>query len=73
MPKYFFHLLGDVRAHDLIGHDCSGDKEARQYGELLAHNVGTDRPDLVRECNHISVVDESDRELFKIPLASLSA
>jgi hypothetical protein len=39
MPKYFFHLLGDVPAHDLIGHECAGDKEAQKYGELLAHNV----------------------------------
>jgi hypothetical protein len=40
---------------------------------MLAHNVGTDRPDMVRESNYISVVDSSDRELFKIPLSSLSA
>jgi hypothetical protein len=73
MPKYFFHLLGDVPAHDLIGHDCAGDKEAKQYGRMLAHNVGTDRPDLVTESNYISVVDDRDSELFRIPLSSLSA
>jgi hypothetical protein len=73
MPKYFFHLLGDVPAYDLIGHECAGDKEAQKYGELLAHNVGTDRPDMVRESNYISVVDASDREIYRIPLSSLSA
>jgi hypothetical protein len=73
MPKYFFHLLGDVPAHDLIGHECADDKEAEKYRKILAHTVGTDRPDMVRESNYISVVDSSDRELFKIPLSSLSA
>jgi hypothetical protein len=73
MPKYFFDLLGDVPAHDLIGHECADDEEAEKYGKMLAHNVGTDRPDMVRESNYISVVDSSDRELFKIPLSSLSA
>ena len=73
MPKYFFHLLGDVPVHDLIGHECADDKEAEKYGKMLAHNVGTDRPDMVRESNNISVVDSSDRVLFKIPLSSLSA
>ena len=73
MPKYFFHLLGDVPAHALIGHECADDMEAEKYGKMLAHNVGTDRPDMVRESNYISVVDSSDRELFKIPLSSLSA
>jgi len=47
--------------------------KAEKYGKMLAHNVGTDRPDMVRESNYISVVDSSDRELFKIPLSSLSA
>ena len=56
MPKYFFHLLGDVPVHDLIGHECADDKEAEKYRKMLAHNVGTDRPDMVRESNNISVV-----------------
>jgi hypothetical protein len=73
MPKYFFHLLGDVPAHDLIGHDCAGDTEAKQHGSMLAHKVGTDRPDLITESNYISVVDDRDHELVKIPLSSLSA
>jgi uncharacterized protein DUF6894 len=73
MPKYFFHLLGDVPAHDLIGHECAGDKEAEKFAKLLARHVGTDRPDMVREGNYISVVDGRDRELFRVPLSSLSA
>lgn len=73
MPKYFFHLLGDVPAHDLIGHECTGDNEAEKFGKMLAHHVGTDRPDMVKEGNYISVVDGRDRELFRVPLSSLSA
>jgi hypothetical protein len=73
MPKYFFHLLGDLPAHDLIGHECGGDKQAQQYGKMLAHKAGTDRPDMVKDSNYISVVDSSDRELFRIPLSSSSA
>jgi hypothetical protein len=73
VPKYFFHLLGDVPAHDLIGHDCADDKEAQKYGRILSHNVGTDWPDMVKESNYISVVDANGRGLFEIALSSLSA
>jgi hypothetical protein len=30
MPKYFFHLTGDP-AHDLLGHECANDKEAKDH------------------------------------------
>jgi hypothetical protein len=73
MPKYFFHLLGDVSAHDLIGHECTGDKEAQKYGKMLSHNVGTDRLAMIKGSNYISVVNTNGRELFKISLSSLSA
>jgi hypothetical protein len=62
-----------VPLHDLMGHECASDKEAQKYGKLLAHNMGTDRPDLVKESNNISVVYASDREIFRFPLTSLSA
>jgi hypothetical protein len=29
MPKYFFHLAGQLPAHDLLGHECTNDKEAK--------------------------------------------
>jgi hypothetical protein len=73
MSKYFFHLLGDVPAYDLIGHECTGDKDAENYGKMLSHNVGTDRPEMVKESNYISVVDTNGGKLFKIPLSSFSA
>jgi hypothetical protein len=41
MPKYFFHLVGHLPAHDLLGHDCANDTEARIRGNFIAHKVGT--------------------------------
>ena len=73
MPKYFFHLKGDVPARDLLGHECASDKDAESYGKMLARNVGTDEPHLIREENYISVVREDGSEAFEIPLRSLSA
>jgi hypothetical protein len=70
MPKYFFHLAGQLPAHDLLGHECANDEEAKDHGCSIAHRIGTEKPGLVREENFISVTDELDREVFKIPLAS---
>jgi hypothetical protein len=70
MPKYFFHLAGVLPAHDLIGHDCSDDREARDHGSFIAHRIGTEKPGMVREGNFISVRDERDTEIAQIPLAS---
>jgi hypothetical protein len=70
MPKYFFHLTGQFPAHDVLGHECANDKEAREHGSFIAHRVGTEKPDMVREGNFISVRNCRDEELFQIPLAS---
>jgi hypothetical protein len=68
--KYFFHLAGQVPAHDLLGHECANDNEAREHGSFIAHRIGTERPAMVREENFISVRNERDQELFQIPIAS---
>jgi hypothetical protein len=68
--KYYFHLAGQVPAHDLLGHECANDAEARNHGSFIAHRIGTEKPDMVREENFISVRNARDQELFKIPLAS---
>ena len=70
MSRYFFHLAGRLPANDLIGHVCSNDEEAREHGSFIAHRVGTERPDMVREENFILVTNETGDELFKIPVAS---
>jgi hypothetical protein len=51
-----------------MGHECADDSDAKRYGRLLAHNVGTDKPGMVKEGNYISVTDSQGRELFQIPL-----
>jgi hypothetical protein len=70
MPRYFFHLAGDVPAHDLLGHDCANEAEARDHGSFIAHRIGTERPGMIREENFISVVDARGREVAQVPLAS---
>ena len=70
MPKYFFHLAGDVPARDLLGHECANDKEAKDLGSFIAHRIGTEKPSMVREGNYISVTNGRGDEIFQIPLAS---
>jgi hypothetical protein len=73
MPKYFFHLMGDVPAHDLLGHECTNDKAAEEYGKMLARDVGTDKPQMIRDGNYIAVANKDGNEIAKIPLRSMSA
>lgn len=72
MPRYFFHLAGTTPAHDMIGHECADENEAKEHAGFLAHQLGSARPGAVREENVISVRDAWDRELFQVPLASTS-
>ena len=53
----------------LIG-TCSNDDEAREHGSFIAHRVGTEKPDMVHQENFILVTNETDDELFRIPIAS---
>jgi hypothetical protein len=69
MPKYFFHLAGQLPAHDLLGHDCANDREAKDHGSFIAHRIGTEKPGMIREGNFISVTDELGKEIFQAPLA----
>ena len=71
MPKYFFHLSGQLPAHDLLGHDCANDREAKDHGSFIAHRIGTERPGMIRDGNFISVTDGFGKELYQIPLASV--
>ena len=73
MARYFFHLAGDIPAHDLLGHECANDGEAIGHGSFIAHRIGTEKPEMVREGNFISVIDENGRELLQVPLASTTA
>jgi hypothetical protein len=72
MPTYFFHLAGQLPAHDLLGQDCANDREAKDHGSFLAHRIGTKKPGMVREGNFISVTDGLRNEIYQIPLASVT-
>jgi hypothetical protein len=32
---------GGARAHDLLGHDCANDNEAKDHGSFIAHRTGS--------------------------------
>lgn len=68
--RYFFNLAGQFPARDLIGHECANDDEAKAHGSFIAHRIGTEKPEMVREENFISVWNEIGQEIFQIALAS---
>jgi hypothetical protein len=70
MQHYFFHLVGDLEAHDLLGRDFENDKQAKEHATMLAHKVGTDKPALVNGENCILVKSELGTEVFRAPIAS---
>jgi hypothetical protein len=49
MPRYFFPLTGGIPAHDLIGYPWENDDEAKAHAEFLAHRIGTEKLEMVRE------------------------
>jgi hypothetical protein len=69
MPKYLFHLAGQFPARDLLGHECANDKEAKDHASFIAHRIGTEKPEMVREGNYIMTNEQGD-EIFQITLAS---
>lgn len=73
MPRYFFHLAGQLPARDLIGHECENDREAKDHGNFIAHRIGTEKPEMVSEGNIISVENEEGDEIVQIALASSTA
>lgn len=49
MPVYRFDLVGDFPAHDITGHDCANDHEARHDGDSIAHRFATEKPSMSRD------------------------
>jgi len=68
--RYFFHLAGELEAHDVLGQDCANDKEARDHAKFIAHRIGTEKPGLAREGNFIVVKNETGKEVFRVQLNS---
>jgi hypothetical protein len=70
MKRFFFDLVGDIRAHDFMGHECSSRKEAKKHASFIAHRIGTERPSFARPGNFIAVRDERGAKIFAAPITS---
>jgi Domain of unknown function (DUF6894) len=70
MKRFYFDLVGDLPARDVLGHECSSRKEARRHACCIAHRVGTERPNFAKQGNGISVRDENGNEFFVAPIKS---
>jgi hypothetical protein len=70
MKRFFFDLVGDIRAHDFMGHGCSSKKEAKNHAAFIAHRIGTERPSFAKRGNYIAIRDERGAEIFGAPITS---
>jgi hypothetical protein len=70
MKQLFFDSVGDVRAHDFMGHECSSKKEAKKHASFIAHRIGTERPSFAKPGNFIAVRDERGTKIFAAPITS---
>jgi hypothetical protein len=72
MPRYYFHLAGEIPAQDVLGHDCVNDREAQEHANFIAHRIGTEKPEMVKSQNYILVTNDQELEVARAPLASAS-
>lgn len=70
MKRFYFDLVGDIRARDFMGHECSSKKEAKEHALFIASRIGTERPGFAKPGNLISVRDELGEAFFEVPIAS---
>ena len=66
MKRFYFDLVGDLPARDVLGHECSSRKEARRHACFIAHR----RPNFAKQGNGISVRDKNGNEFFVAPIKS---
>ena len=71
MKRFFFDLVGDIRAHDFLGRECSSKKEAKKHASFVAHRIGTERPSFAKPGNFIAVRDERGAKIFAAPITSV--
>jgi hypothetical protein len=70
MKRFFFDLVGEIRARDFMGHECSSKKEAKSHAAFIAHRIGTERPSFAKRGNFIAVRDERGAKIFAAPITS---
>ena len=66
MPRYFFNLTNGDSVVDEIGEEFDGVEAAQGHAMTVARELSRDRLPLIG-C-HISVIDERDVVVFKVPL-----
>jgi hypothetical protein len=72
MKRYYFDLIGDVRARDFLGHECASRKEARTHASFIAHRIGTEQPHFVKPGNQVAVREEGGEAFYQAPISLTS-
>jgi len=72
MKRYYFDLIGEVRARDFLGHECSSRNEAIKHASFIAHRIGNERPHFVKPENRIAVREEGGAAFYQAPIALTS-
>ena len=63
-------MASGIPARDQIGHNCGDDENARFGGNFIAHRIGREKREMIREGDYISVTREDGREIARISLVS---
>jgi uncharacterized protein DUF6894 len=70
MKRFFFDLVGEPSAQDVLGHQCKSLKEAKDHAKFIAQRIGTERSALGKPGNCISVRNEAGLKVFEAPIRS---
>ncbi|WP_375143954.1 hypothetical protein [Bradyrhizobium sp. Ash2021] len=70
MKRFFFDLVGELPAHDVLGHQCKSRKEAKDHAKFIAQRIATERPIFGKPGNRIAVRDETGLKIFEAPIRS---
>jgi hypothetical protein len=71
MKRFFFDLIGDVPARDVLGHECISRLEARRHAAFIAQRIGTEHPNFAKPGSGIVVRDDRGTEFFVAPIKSV--
>jgi hypothetical protein len=72
MPRYFFDIKDGHRLVDPTGTNFNNDEAAVERARIVAIGVSLDKP-AVDPQRHISVLNESREEIFRVPVYSKPA
>jgi hypothetical protein len=70
MKRFFFDLVGEYPARDMVGHQCVSQKEATEHAKFIAQRIGTEKPYFAKSGNFIQVRDEKGVEICEAPIQS---